>query len=78
MTALVDCPICGRRTEFSPANRWRPFCSERCRLIDLGQWATGGYAIPVEPADDAAQGDASPGTGTGDGGSSGAGGDGGD
>jgi endogenous inhibitor of DNA gyrase (YacG/DUF329 family) len=27
---------------------WRPFCSERCKLIDLGQWANEGYRIPVE------------------------------
>lgn len=51
MTALIDCPVCGRRTEFSPANRWRPFCSERCKLIDLGQWASDGYVIPGDAPD---------------------------
>jgi endogenous inhibitor of DNA gyrase (YacG/DUF329 family) len=51
MTAIVDCPVCGRRTEYSPANRWRPFCSERCKLIDLGQWASDGYVIPGDPPD---------------------------
>ncbi|MFM1989175.1 MAG: hypothetical protein RJA99_2132 [Pseudomonadota bacterium] len=51
MTAIVDCPVCSRRTEFSPANRWRPFCSERCKLIDLGQWATDGYVIPGDAPD---------------------------
>ena len=51
MTAIVDCPVCGRKTEFSPANRWRPFCSERCRLIDLGQWASDGYVIPGDAPD---------------------------
>jgi hypothetical protein len=30
-------------------SRWRPFCSERCKLIDLGQWATEKYRVPVEP-----------------------------
>lgn len=30
-----------------PDNPWRPFCSERCRLIDLGDWLTGKHAIPV-------------------------------
>jgi hypothetical protein len=49
MTAIVECPICGRRTEYTPANGWRPFCSERCKLIDLGQWASGGYAIASDP-----------------------------
>jgi uncharacterized protein len=51
MTAIVDCPVCGRKAEFSPANRWRPFCSERCKLIDLGQWATDGYVIPGDAPD---------------------------
>jgi endogenous inhibitor of DNA gyrase (YacG/DUF329 family) len=51
MTAFVDCPTCGRRTEYSPTNRWRPFCSERCKMIDLGVWANDGYAIPGEPLD---------------------------
>ncbi len=43
---LVSCPICGKRTPFSPENPYRPFCSERCKLIDLGQWATENYRIP--------------------------------
>jgi endogenous inhibitor of DNA gyrase (YacG/DUF329 family) len=51
MTAIVDCPVCARKTEFSPANRWRPFCSERCKMIDLGQWASGGYVIPGDTPD---------------------------
>jgi len=42
----VACPTCGGLSEYSPANPWRPFCSERCKLIDLGQWATEGYRIP--------------------------------
>jgi len=50
MTAIVDCPVCSRRTEFSPANRWRPFCSERCKLIDLGCWADESYRVPVQEA----------------------------
>jgi len=29
---------------------WRPFCSERCKLVDLGAWASGDRAIPGEPA----------------------------
>jgi uncharacterized protein len=46
MTVTVDCPTCGRKTVFAPSNRWRPFCSERCRMIDLGAWASDGYSIP--------------------------------
>lgn len=30
-----------------PANAWRPFCSERCKMIDLGAWATERYRLPV-------------------------------
>jgi hypothetical protein len=32
------------------APEWRPFCSERCRTIDLGRWLSGGYRVPGEPA----------------------------
>ena len=53
---LVDCPACARKTEYSPTNRWRPFCSERCKHIDLGAWASEQYRIagaPVDPTDPA-------------------------
>lgn len=43
---LVPCPQCGTQSEYSSANPYRPFCSERCRLIDLGQWASENYRIP--------------------------------
>ena len=49
MAVHVDCPQCGRSTEYSPANRWRPFCSERCRRIDLGAWASDAYVIEGNP-----------------------------
>ncbi len=42
------CPTCQRPVEWSAAARWRPFCSERCRLIDLGAWMTEQHAIPGE------------------------------
>lgn len=45
---LVACPKCKKLAEFSPSNSFRPFCSERCKMIDLGLWASEGYAIPVE------------------------------
>ncbi len=49
------CPICG--TEFAVARiddlPSFPFCSERCRLIDLGRWIDGDYVIPGPPAPDA-------------------------
>jgi len=44
----MKCPRCGTETEFE-GNPHRPFCSERCRLIDLGRWLSGDYAIPAAP-----------------------------
>lgn len=38
MIKPVRCPTCGRPVDWTPESRWRPFCSERCRLIDLGAW----------------------------------------
>lgn len=50
MKPTVRCPTCGKAIEWSEAQPWRPFCSERCRLIDLGAWADGSHTIPGEPA----------------------------
>ena len=50
MTAMVKCPTCRRPVEWSEQSAYRPFCSERCRLIDLGAWLTEQRAIPGEPA----------------------------
>jgi endogenous inhibitor of DNA gyrase (YacG/DUF329 family) len=57
----VICPRCGNTVEWSPQNRWRPFCSERCRLIDLGAWATERYRVPVVEEDDQLQESSEPG-----------------
>ena len=46
----VACPTCGKRALYAPGNEWRPFCSERCRLIDLGAWASEAYRVPDRPA----------------------------
>jgi len=46
----VSCPNCGRPVAWTPAERWRPFCSERCRLIDLGEWLSEEKRIPGAPA----------------------------
>jgi len=43
---LVPCPVCGELSEYGQDNPYRPFCSKRCKLIDLGQWATENYRIP--------------------------------
>jgi len=45
---VVPCPHCGAASVFAPSNRWRPFCSERCKLIDLGDWASERYRMPDE------------------------------
>lgn len=53
---MVKCPTCGRQSEWSEKAPFRPFCSERCRLIDLGAWLSEQRAIPGDnapPAGDA-------------------------
>jgi hypothetical protein len=45
----VPCPRCGTQAPYAPENRWRPFCSERCRVIDLGAWASEIYRVPAPP-----------------------------
>ncbi|MBA3483459.1 MAG: DNA gyrase inhibitor YacG [Pirellulales bacterium] len=48
----MRCPTCKR--EFQPdASPAKPFCSERCRLIDLGRWLDEGYAVPSNPDSEA-------------------------
>ncbi len=42
----IPCPTCRRETEWSSDNAFRPFCSERCKMVDLGAWFTGDRAIP--------------------------------
>ena len=41
----VPCPGCGKRLRYSTDNPWRPFCSERCKTLDLGAWASEHYRI---------------------------------
>lgn len=47
---VVKCPQCGKETEFA-GNEYRPFCSERCKLIDFGAWADGEYGIAAEQSE---------------------------
>lgn len=54
---MVRCPQCGARHEYRTDNPARPFCSARCKLIDLGAWAEGKYTIPGPPADPMAASD---------------------
>ena len=44
----VPCPRCGQLAVFAPQNKWRPFCSERCKLIDLGDWASERYRVAAQ------------------------------
>ena len=52
----MRCPTCGKEVDDAtlgkPGSRY-PFCSERCKLIDLGRWLGGRYQIPVEEPDEA-------------------------
>lgn len=43
---VIACPRCRKDAVFGPSNPFRPFCSERCRLIDLGAWADESYRVP--------------------------------
>jgi hypothetical protein len=45
--ALVKCPTCGREVEYE-GNEFRPFCSERCKLLDFGAWANEEFSLPAE------------------------------
>lgn len=45
MNKFVKCPTCKKKVEWSNKSSLRPFCSERCRLIDLGEWANETYTI---------------------------------
>jgi endogenous inhibitor of DNA gyrase (YacG/DUF329 family) len=47
MVQLVTCPQCRKRVEYE-GNEFRPFCSERCKLLDLGAWADEEYSMPVD------------------------------
>ena len=46
---LVKCPTCGKAAEYE-GNEFRPFCTERCKLIDFGAWADEEFAIPTQEA----------------------------
>jgi uncharacterized protein len=55
MSQTLPCPICRKPVEDSQRDRpgsYYPFCSDRCRLIDLGRWLSGDYQIPVREEDE--------------------------
>lgn len=49
----VSCPSCKALSDFSAENPYRPFCSARCKMVDLGDWANETYRIPekIRPED---------------------------
>lgn len=56
---IVTCPGCGGESVYGPQNVYRPFCSERCKQIDLGAWANEDFRMPSDtPSDDPTVGDA--------------------
>jgi endogenous inhibitor of DNA gyrase (YacG/DUF329 family) len=64
-TRTVKCPQCGAAVPWTSASRWRPFCSERCKTLDLGAWASEAYRVPAveqddDPSPDASTGDEAP------------------
>ncbi len=42
----AKCPTCGKSVAWITENKWRPFCTERCKLIDLGEWLSENHRIP--------------------------------
>ena len=48
---IVSCPQCGKEIPWDISNRYRPFCSERCKLIDLGKWANEEYRVEQREPD---------------------------
>lgn len=54
---VVPCPTCNRDVRFDASSPFRPFCSDRCRLIDLGAWASENYRIPEQTPPDGMAGD---------------------
>lgn len=58
MARKVACPMCGTESEWSTDNPWRPFCSQRCKQIDLGAWASDEYRVAGRADDDRVDPDA--------------------
>jgi len=49
---ILPCPQCQKPVQWRSDNPWRPFCSERCKLIDFGDWAAENHRIPGDPTYD--------------------------
>ena len=57
---IVNCPTCGTPVAWIESSRFRPFCSERCRTMDLGDWASERRRIAGEPLEGPPEADAGP------------------
>jgi uncharacterized protein len=51
----VKCPQCGKPVPWMPESRYRPFCSERCKMLDFGAWAAEAYRVPASNEKDGEQ-----------------------
>ncbi|MES2979439.1 MAG: DNA gyrase inhibitor YacG [Pseudomonadota bacterium] len=55
---IVTCPTCGGKSVYHSSNLFRPFCSERCKNVDLGAWASESFRMPSDsPPEDELYGD---------------------
>lgn len=63
----IRCPACGGPSRYAADNPARPFCSERCRHLDLGSWANESYRVDAAPPVDDAWDEPPPHGGNGDG-----------
>jgi endogenous inhibitor of DNA gyrase (YacG/DUF329 family) len=61
MTKVVACPVCGAAVAWNATSTWRPFCSARCKTIDLGDWASERHVIAGRPDTDPDGADRRPG-----------------
>ena len=46
---VVKCPTCGKAVPWLTSNEYRPFCSDRCKILDFGEWALGNRVISLDP-----------------------------
>ena len=51
-TRTVRCPACGGPSRYAADNAYRPFCSERCKMFDLGAWASESFRVETPPGGD--------------------------
>jgi len=57
---IVTCPTCGGESVYAPENPFRPFCSERCKNVDFGAWASESYRVSAPPTSQDADADETP------------------